>query len=74
MPRYVLYPGWSQPLADGKCHYVGAEELARLYRVDIHRCAIAPTPGSYEEEWFRAYPDDIPLRVRHDGEYTLPKQ
>lgn len=70
--RYLIYPGYVTSSQDGDGHWITAHELARLYKVDIRECEIAPLHDGTYPRW--TPPENlIPLRPRDDGDYTIPE-
>ena len=55
---YAVHPGWVTSKNDGDRHYVGYEQLIRLYGLDRQRCIL----------WDMAKP--ITYRGRQWGDYT----
>lgn len=76
-PKYALYPSHVTSRTDGDRHYIGAPQLARLYRVPMGECLVIS-----DEDYRR--PDRrgklalaeklIALWPRYDGNYKLPEQ
>lgn len=68
MIKYFVHPGYVKSKSDGDEHYITAEQLIRLYRVNPAECKIIL---SSDDE--RGY--DINkvkhLWPRNDGDYTL---
>lgn len=65
-PIYVLVPGWVRSASDGDRHYVGARQLAALYRVPLRRCLVkADRPRQFPE-------GAVFLHPRPDGNYRPP--
>ena len=46
MKRYLLRPGLVKSKHDSDSHYVGVEQLVRLYEVSWDECAVAPRVGA----------------------------
>lgn len=70
---YVLFPGYVISRTDGQRHWVGAEQLRRLYGVPARECVTYPQGKGAEADirrriW-RAPPGSVGLRPRHDGDY-----
>lgn len=65
-PRYVLHPGTVRSKSDGDKHFVGAGQLANLYRVNMSDCVV------YSKGMRLDVPGDIHLYPRHGGNYLLP--
>jgi hypothetical protein len=75
-PRYVLCPGYVISRTDGQRHFVGAEQLRRLYGVPARECVTYPQGDGDEADirrriW-RDPPGAIQLMPRHNGDYRLP--
>lgn len=62
--RYVLHPGDIKSKSDGQWHYIGVNDLMRLYGVRATDPWISANWITYSE---RA--DDVHLRPRFDGSY-----
>ena len=80
--RYLLCPGPVRSRADGDLHYVGAAQLAALYRVHLADCVTLPAAepgalgGGRAHRDLLAHADSgdlIALWPRHDGDYRLPE-
>lgn len=73
--RYALYPGPVRSRTDGDRHHVGAQALARLYRVRMADCLVVD-PAYFTQPDRRAFIARaavlIPLYPRADGCYVLP--
>lgn len=69
--RYILHPGYIKSKTDGEMHYIGAKELAHLYKVDIHKCRICDFKTPESMAGFRSLPDDIHCYPRYDGNYPI---
>ena len=71
--RYVLCPGYVISRTDGQRHWVGAEQLRRLYGVPARECVTYPQGEGIEADIRRriwcAPPESVELRPRHDGDY-----
>lgn len=67
--KYVLHPGpvWSR--YDGDRHFVGAAQLAALYRVPPGECVT-----HNDLPWWKAPEGAIHLFPREDGDYTLERR
>lgn len=76
--KYAVYPGYVLSKADGQHHFIDATRLMFLYRVKPDECMIVRaldlTYMSGSEYWRQLARAEmlIPLRPRHDGDYTLP--
>lgn len=72
--RYVICPGWVGSASDGDRHYIGWQELVRLYGVHPDKCVVyEPAPWWPQSLYrFRFPPHLIRLGPRRDGDYTLP--
>lgn len=74
-PAYTLYPGTVFSSTDGQKHFVGRNELARLYNVPLNLCLTI-----YDSDFSRPDLRDhvafaatlTALRPRYDGNYRLP--
>ncbi len=69
--RYLLCPGQVMSKTYGQYHYVGANDLARLYGVRMDQCEVRPSSPSARLGW-RPKAGLIALHPRYDGNYTLP--
>jgi hypothetical protein len=70
-PRYVVHPGMVMSRNDGDWHFISADKLMRLYKVDPRICGIedeARPETMVGHDWF----DRIHLYPRRDGDYRLP--
>lgn len=68
MTKYILYPGFVVSKHDRERHYVGAQQLARLFGVDMRECITAEPSARFSSEFLDKL---IPLRPRPSGNYTL---
>lgn len=67
--KYCVFGGYVRSKQDKQIHYVTGSELIKLYGLNPRECVIAPT-----EKLFWKMPKNlIALRVRVDGNYTLPR-
>lgn len=80
MIKYALFPGHVTSKTDGDVHFVGAQDLARLYGVNMRECVVLPFPKTAAEEvrWQEMYKfvvqfELIKLRPQYDGDYRLEK-
>lgn len=80
--RYLLCPGPVRSRADGDLHYVGAAQLAALYRVHLADCVTLPAAEPGAQGGGRARlgliaradrGEFVALWPRHDGDYRLPE-
>lgn len=67
--RYVLHPGFVRSKNDGQRHYIGAQDLARLYKVPVGAILVVVRPNN----GFQAQKGDIHLHPKADGDYSMPK-
>lgn len=66
MKKYLVIPGDVFSKNDGDRHYVNANDLVRLYRVNPQECVIyRPGPGVRESD----YDGLIRLEPRYHGDY-----
>lgn len=65
--RYVLHPGYVHSPNDNDHHFIGGPRLARLYGVDIRDCVFGDMPD------YNPHPDDIHLKPKANGNYSLPE-
>lgn len=63
--KYHLLPGWVLSPSDHERHWINAETLVQLYRVDPRECYLMPGINA-------PCPELIPLRPRSDGHYFVP--
>jgi hypothetical protein len=68
--RYIVEPGWVISKTDGQEHFIGADQLIRLYGVDRRDCIIINSDEDYKTH--RLDLNDVRLQPRHSGDYTLP--
>lgn len=67
MKKYMLLPGWVTSRHDGDIHFIGSEQLARLYGVSMDECCV------YRGQHTLAEHDGLMfLPVRYDGNYETP--
>lgn len=62
--RIFLHPGEVRSKRDGQWHYVTAQQLARLYHVDLRCCVVIAGDRPYYHD-----PDDEHLYPRVNGDY-----
>ena len=67
--KFCLHPGYVTSKHDGDRHYIGAEQLASLYGVDMKDCIV-----SHSDKFGGFYHDTlyVHLHPRYDGNYSLP--
>ena len=67
--KYVVASGHTVSRTDGQLHYVSAESLIALYRVDRRECVVyhCLTPDAL-------YEGLTVLRPRYDGDYRHPSE
>lgn len=70
MKPYVLFPGHVTSWNDRDSHFVGAVELARLYRVELADCEIRRY-GDPRRHW-PVKAGQIALRPDRHGHYEIP--
>jgi hypothetical protein len=68
---YALCPGYVVSKHDGQLHFIGAYQLAWLYRLKIEQCFIADTP---EKEKYATKKHMTLLRPNYKGSYDLPEK
>ncbi|MDX1698987.1 MAG: hypothetical protein R3250_00145 [Melioribacteraceae bacterium] len=70
-----IHPGYVRSKNDGQEHYISAQRLANLYKVDLN----APNVRVYDPDkpettlGVRFSPQDIHLEPLYNGEYNPPK-
>lgn len=73
--KYLVCPGYVVSKYDSDIHYINAEQLMKLYRVDPKECEIyepvEDRPHSQYEADRRRHRDMIKLEPRYDGNYNL---
>ncbi len=68
MKKYLVCPG-IVVAHDGDKHYIGANELMRLYKVSPKECTIIDTPiAAHGLEWSKY----LVLRPDATGKYKIP--
>ncbi len=69
---YALIPGFVTSKNGKQMHYINAEQLARLYKVNYKKCIVIDfnNPKTYLGRDSSKY---IKLSPRVDGNYTLPQ-
>lgn len=77
MKKYLICPGYVISKNDGDRHYISANQLLRLYRVNPAECEVLKEadpwePRSLAEQRERRYAGLIRLAPRYDGDYRLP--
>jgi hypothetical protein len=70
--KYLLCPGYVISKTDGQRHFVGEQELARLYGVPMTQCEVQPERYFSRFGW-RPPEGAIRLEPRYDGRYSLPE-
>jgi len=66
MFRFLIMPGHVRSISDEDIHYISAQELIKLYRVDPKKCLI------WNQDMGENISDKlIKLRPRKDGKYFL---
>ena len=80
MTRYLLQPGAVLSKVDGQVHFIGAPQLAQLYKVDPRECTvIRPPEGDQPREGYVALMNQarrdglLVLTPRYDGDYDITK-
>lgn len=66
--KYVVIPGWVTSKNDYGEHYITAQQLISLYRVNPSDCHILNN-----DKFFEPQEGQIVLRPRYDGDYSLVK-
>ncbi len=69
--KYVLHPGFIRSETDGEEHYVSADKLAKLYKINYFECFVA------SEDSIKPIPNDpelIHLYPKYDGKYIIPEE
>lgn len=74
MKKYICYGGYVTSKNDGDFHYVSANKLAILYRINPRECIMVDY--STDENWYRLFSKDfldslIPLYPKYDGNYLI---
>lgn len=77
MKKYLLCPGYVTSRTDGDRHYITADQLARLYRVNPSDCEVRQDAEPWESPSLAAVRKQrhaglIKLGPRYDGDYRLP--
>lgn len=72
MSKYVIFPGPVISQTDGDRHFITAPQLIRLYSVDPKSCRVVCRQSQAMPHGCDMYPNEIALRPRYDGDYTLP--
>ena len=77
-PKYVICPSMVTSKTDGQRHYIGPQQLARLYGLASHEYVVyEPAPWwtrSVYKEAENKYRGLIKLYPRYDGNYSLPTE
>jgi hypothetical protein len=68
--KYLIIPGWVFSKNDEDRHYINAQMLIRLYKVDPHECMIQ---HSDSRDLRRDVEGLIKLRPKTSGNYELPR-
>lgn len=73
-PKYAVMGGEIISKHDGDTHFVNAEELMRLYRIDLKQCVTqnASHPNTMFTDWAKSTGHVI-LRPDPEGVYKLPE-
>ena len=66
--RYIIHPGYVLSNVDDQSHFISAERLIALYKVNPKQCILASSDlhGYNSAELIHLYP-------LYDGNYELPK-
>lgn len=74
--RFVLCPDYVISRNDGSRHWVGADQLRRLYGVPRRECVTYPqgegSDADIRRRLWRDPPDSVRLAPCFDGDYRLP--
>ncbi len=62
--KYILHPGKVQSRNDGDIHFICAEKLAELYKVDFRDCIVFNEHKTYDSKMIHLYP-------KYNGKYYL---
>jgi hypothetical protein len=65
---YLVVPGEVISKTDGQTHFISADKLIHLYKVNKRDCVVL----SSKSIAINSYPDLIKLTPREDGNYELP--
>jgi hypothetical protein len=70
MKKYLICPGMVTSKRDGDKHYITADQLIRLYKVNPSECVVMPK----NNKGYR--PDDelIVLSPDYSGQYIIPQK
>ena len=78
MIRYAVFPGRVISKVDGDVHYISADMLMRLYRVNPKECIVIREDLEPHELRLKLKLVEeeklICLEPRYSGDYTLPKE
>lgn len=69
--RYVLHPGSICNKEDGKCRFITAQELAKLYNVPLRKCYILDSKNLDTYSGYKEREYDRHLYPKPDGNYSL---
>lgn len=71
--KYVLHPGFVKSKNDGDKHFIGPQQLMKLYRVEVKECLLHGSPRYELPKVYRnlnlihLYPDPT-------GDYVIPEK
>jgi hypothetical protein len=68
--KYVVFPGIVASQHDNDTHFIDAQTLMELYRVDPRECVIYHGDNRDLGKSFKGL---ITLHPRYDGKYEIPK-
>lgn len=69
MKKYLICPGMVQSKADRDTHYITANQLIHLYKVNPSECVVMPK----NKELYRPDAELIRLRPDYSGQYIVPQ-
>ena len=66
--RYIIHPGYVKSKIDGQPHFISAERLIALYKVNPKQCILASSDlhGYSSTDFIHLYP-------LYDGNYKIPE-
>lgn len=63
--RYILHPGYIRSKNDGNLHFISANTLIGLYKVDPKLCI------THDDKRYEQKSGDVHLRPRYNGNYNI---
>lgn len=70
MKKYALVPGWITSKNDRQEHFIGAAQLADLYKVKMSECVVVQSDEDLE--MVKRKGELVLLGPRYHGDYSLP--